>query len=74
MTLKCEDDYDKLSEGDDLYIEGFEEAIRSSDTAVLVNRKNGARVELSLNFTPRQREILLAGGTLNYTRQNGSSK
>ena len=72
MTLVNEDDYDKLGEGDDLYIEGFAEAIRSADKAVLVNRKNGTRVELSLNFTHRQREILLAGGTLNYTRQNGS--
>ena len=72
MTLVNEADYDKLGEGDELYIEGFREAIRSADKAVLVNRKNGARVELSLNFTSRQRDILLAGGTLNYTRQNGS--
>ena len=68
MTLVCEDDYDKLGEGDDLYIEGFADAIAKSDKAVLVNRKNGARVELALNFTARQREILLAGGTLNYTK------
>ena len=68
MTLVCEDDYDKLGEGDDLYIEGFRDAIEKSDTVILVNRKNGARVELALNFTARQREILLAGGTLNYTK------
>ena len=68
MTLVCEADYDKLGEGDDLYIEGFADAIAKSDKAVLVNRKNGARVELALNFTARQREILLAGGTLNYTK------
>ncbi len=70
MTLLNEDDYDKLSEGADIYIENFREAIKSSDKAVLVNRDNGARVELSLNFTARQREILLAGGTLNYTKNN----
>ena len=69
MTLLCEDDYDKLSEGDDLYIEGFREAIKNSDVAYLVDRTNGARVELKLNFTARQRDILLAGGTLNYTKQ-----
>ncbi len=68
MTLANEDDYDKLGEGDALYIEGFKEAIKNSDRAVLVNRKNGARVELKLDFTQRQREILLAGGTLNYTK------
>ena len=68
MTLANEADYDKLCEGDELYIEGFKEAIKSSNKATLVNRKNGARVELKLDFTPRQREILLAGGTLNYTK------
>ncbi len=70
MTLECEDDYDKISEGDGIYIENFREAIEKSDKATLVNSKNGARIGLNLNFTPRQREILLAGGTLNYTKQS----
>ena len=70
MTLVNETDYDRLSEGADIYIENFREAIKSSDKAVLINRDNGARVELLLNFTARQREILLAGGTLNYTKNN----
>ena len=68
MTLKNEADYDKMAEGDELYIENFREAIEKEKSAVLANKKNGARVELELNFTPRQREILLAGGTLNYTK------
>ena len=69
MTLANEADYDKIAEGDDIYIEGFREAIEKADRAVLVDRKNSTRVELILNFTARQREILLAGGTLNYTKQ-----
>ncbi|MBR2965723.1 MAG: aconitate hydratase [Clostridia bacterium] len=69
MTLANEADYDKIAEGDEIYIEGFREAIEKSDRAVLVDRKNSTRVELILNFTARQREILLAGGTLNYTKQ-----
>ena len=69
MTLANEADYDKIDEGDDIYIEGFREAIEKADRAVLVDRKNSTRVELILNFTARQREILLAGGTLNYTKQ-----
>ena len=71
MTLKNEADYEKIAEGDDIYIEGFADAIKNADRAVLVNRKNSTRVELILNFTARQREILLAGGTLNYTKQKG---
>ncbi len=70
MTLANEADYDKLAEGDELYIEGFAEAISNAETATLVNRKNDARVPLNLNLTPRQRAILLAGGMLNYTKNN----
>ena len=72
MTLENEDDYDKIDEGDGIYIENFREAIEKSDKATLVNSKNGARIALNLNFTARQREILLAGGTLNYTKQTNS--
>lgn len=70
MTLANEEDYDKISENDGIYIENFREAIEKSDSAILVNSNNGERIELNLNFTARQREILLAGGTLNYTKMN----
>lgn len=68
LVLEREEDYELLSEGDGLYVEGFAEAIKSADRVVLVNRENGARVGVKLDFTPRQREILLAGGMLNYTK------
>ncbi len=68
MTLANEEDYEKLGQGDTLRIDGFREAIEKYDTATLVNEANGASVTLNLNLTARQREILLAGGTLNYTK------
>ena len=68
MTLANEADYDKIAEGDDIAIEGFAEAIKDADEATLVVKKTGERVPLVLNFSERQREILLAGGTLNYTK------
>ena len=67
MTLKNESDYDRISEGEAIRIDGFSEAVRSSETAYLT-LESGEKVELSLNLTPRQREILLAGGMLNYTK------
>ena len=72
MTLACEDDYEKIAEGDDIVIENFRDAVENSDFATLVNRTNGARVGLKLDFTKRQREILLAGGMLNYTKQKNT--
>ncbi|MBO5879359.1 MAG: aconitate hydratase [Clostridia bacterium] len=70
MTLENEADYDAVSEGDEIYVEGFAEAIAESNRAFLVNKKTGARLPLVLNLTSRQRKILLAGGMLNYTRQS----
>ena len=67
MTLKNEADYDKLTEGEALRIDGFRAAIESSDAAYLVT-PNGEKIELTLTLTDRQRKILLAGGLLNYTR------
>ncbi|MBQ4071559.1 MAG: aconitate hydratase [Clostridia bacterium] len=70
MTLECEEDYDRLAEGDRIYIEGFAEAIRGAERATLVDENNGARVPLKLSLTERQRQILLAGGMLNYTKNS----
>ena len=71
ITLANEADYDKIAEGDEIMIEGFSEAIKSADSAYLTVKKTGERIPLVLNFSARQREILLAGGTLNYTKNQG---
>ena len=68
MTLENPDDYDKFSEGDEIAIEGFAEVVSSATEAILVNKTNGAKARLCLNLSARQREMLLAGGCLNYTK------
>ncbi len=68
ITLKNEDDYNKISEGDEILIEGFAEAIRSKNEVFLTVKKTGEKLPLVLSYSARQREILLAGGTLNYTK------
>ena len=71
LVLDDGDDYELLAEGDGIYIEGFASAIKNAEKVLLVNQKNNARVWVKLDFTPRQREILLAGGLLNYTKNRG---
>ena len=71
LVLEDTEDYELLSEGDEIAIEGFALGVEKDTRAVVINRKNGARVGVKLDFTPRQREILLAGGLLNYTRKGG---
>ncbi len=68
MTLANADDYDSFVEGDSLEIQGFAEAVANETEAVLVNKTNGKTAKLCLNLSPRQREMLLAGGCLNYTK------
>ena len=69
LVLENEADYELISEGDEICITGFEKAIKCSNSVVLTNLKNNARVALKLDFTPRQRAIILAGGLLNYTKR-----
>ena len=71
ITLKNESDYDKISEGDKLSIAGFADAIASKDEMLLINETTGEKIELTTSLTERQRAILLAGGTLNYTKMQG---
>ena len=68
LTLKNESDYELIGEGDDILIENFAATVREGDTAYLVNKKTEARIELSLNLSQRQREMLGAGGALNYAK------
>ncbi len=70
MTLKNADDYDKFSQGDDIEIKDFAAAVAGETEATLVNKTTGATATLVLAFSARQRAILLAGGTLNYTKQS----
>ncbi len=70
MTLANPDDYDKFAEGDAIAIAGFAEAVAGKTEATLVNKTNGAQAKLCLNLSARQREMLLAGGCLNYTKNN----
>ena len=68
MTLQNPDDYKSFAEGDKLEIQGFAAAVAGANQATLVNKTNGKTAKLNLNLSTRQREMLLAGGCLNYTK------
>ena len=73
LTLENPDDYDILSQGDGIVIEDFAEAIRGSDRVELYDKNSGRRVALRLSLTARQRDILSAGGLLNFTKERGKN-
>lgn len=67
LTFENEADYDKFTQGDKLTISGISEGM---DTGfVTMKNETGEQVRLHCSLTQRQKEILLAGGLLEYTRE-----
>lgn len=70
LNFKNEADYDKISQGDELSLEGVKTAIVNNQPIVLKNLTTGESYELKYDLTKRQKDIILAGGLLNYTRES----
>ncbi|MEZ3421504.1 MAG: aconitate hydratase [Eubacterium sp.] len=70
FTFKNEADYDKISQMDELSLPSIRDCIKNNKTVVLKNITNGEEYELdSSHLSARQREMLLCGGLLDYTRE-----
>ena len=64
------DDYDKITQGDELSLKGIKNAIINNEPAVLVNLTTGEEYEIKYDLSQRQKDIILAGGLLNYTKES----
>ena len=69
LTFGRADDYDVVSQGDDLVLENVRQGL-DAGAMELTNRTTGHRIPLTCALTQRQKDILLAGGLLNYTKEN----
>lgn len=67
LTFKNPDDYEKISQGDELAFKGLREAVKNGGDIIAI--ANGEKISLSLDISDRDREILLAGGLLDFTRE-----
>lgn len=63
-------DYDKIKLGDTITIDGLEQQM-SAGSVISANTSSGQKIALKLEVSPREREIILAGGLLNFTREKG---
>ena len=71
LTFADAADYDAVNEGDEIVIADAPAQIAAAAEGGAVTASiAGREVELRLDITPRQRDILLAGGLLNYTREH----
>src|SRR5215211_3482462 len=74
LLFREEDDYDKAQQGDKWKIEGAREAVESGGTELAAKSESGEEARLEARLLPREREILLAGGMLNYLREGGRER
>ena len=69
LEFTDEADYDAIAPDDEIVIEHAPAQIAAAAEGECVNvRAGGRELKMKLVITPRQRDILLAGGLLNYTK------
>ncbi len=70
LTFANEADYDRINQSDELKITNLKHSIISDDEITVTNVTGGFDFKVKLELSARQREMLKAGGLLNYTREN----
>lgn len=73
LTFKDASDYDKINMLDELVIENAREQVEaaaSGKAVTITNKTQGYSFETELVISDRQKDMLLAGGLLNYTKEN----
>ena len=71
FTFKNEADYDRIDVNDELCLAGIRESIKNGTAVTMKNLTKGEEYELDYQLSERQRDILLFGSLLDYTRENG---
>lgn len=66
LTFKNEKDYDTVEQGDTIEIPNMRTIIKKGGTLVVKNTTKGTEFEVDYSLSDRQKEIILAGGTLAY--------
>jgi aconitate hydratase len=69
LTFANQSDYDAINQGDELEIASVRDAIKKGSVIKLLNKTSGRTIECNLSLSDRQKDIVLAGGLLNYTNQ-----
>ncbi|MBQ2812225.1 MAG: aconitate hydratase [Clostridia bacterium] len=71
FTFKNADDYDRIDRNDVLYMPDVRAEISENKEVKLINKTKNEEYTLCYELSDRQRDMILAGGLLNYTRENG---
>ena len=70
LTFVNEADYDKIAQGDQLVLADVRKAVEAGKTELtVINKTSGAEIPVLCELTGRTKDIMLAGGLLDYTRE-----
>jgi aconitate hydratase len=61
-------DYDWIEQGDELAVENIRNIVENEKSFKVQNKTKNREFEVKLNLSPRQREIILLGGKLNFIK------
>ncbi len=64
LNFKNENDYNEIEQADELEIPNIKEKLREGKNIIVKNLSKGTEFETTYDLSDRQKEILLAGGTL----------
>ena len=70
MTFADEADYDKISQGDEIVIKNVADQLKAGDSITVTNKTKGFDFVANVSLSERQKEMIYAGGLLNYTKNN----
>ena len=71
LTFANEADYDKIGQGDRLVLENVRAAVESGKTELkLINKSKNIEIPVLCELSGRTKDIILAGGLLDYTRES----
>jgi aconitate hydratase len=71
LTFVNENDYDNINEGDKLEIKNVKaDVVAGKTTLTVINKTNNIEIPVLCELTGRTKDIILAGGLLDYTRES----
>lgn len=70
MTFANESDYDRIDMSDVLKIDNVKTQIENGEVIKVTNVTKGFDFDVIVNFSQRQKDMIFAGGLLNYTKKN----
>lgn len=67
LTFVNQSDYDKIAQGEVLTTDNIKQALKEGKTIDFKLKSGGEVIKTAYSLSPRQKDIILAGGLLNYT-------